>query len=245
MFTRLCTVARIIVVFLVVQTTVWAQNTSSFGSQSIGSGTTGTTQTTQGSSDFGQSVNTNSGTGTNNPNSSTAGADFSSSSLGAQMMSRMEGLGFVSGGNSNNANSVLGGIGSSDSGSSNQSTNTNSSLSNLNQNPNTFQKNSTIDTSATRYGGDSRPTKLDLPPLPSPDTVTRNLTNRINVALNRSGNQAITVIMDGQTATLKGTVSSAREKRSVEMLARMERGVGKVRNELEVVGSLETPSRSP
>jgi hypothetical protein len=247
MFTRYYRVALTVVILLAVQTAVWAQSTGSAGTRSVGSGSTGTTQTAQGSTAFGQSTTSNSGAGgSNNSNSSAGGTDFSSNSAGTQMMSTMSSMGFVGASNNSNANSVLGGIGSSQNNTQNSAQTQNRS--NLNTNTNTTFQQNTTNTTSTRYTVRDVPTKLNLAfdhPTAAKSGTTivqmRSLDAYRGLPDPSKASSVKFVIEDG-TAILQGFVASSHDRAIAEQLVRLEPGVWKIKNELEVRPATDSPS---
>jgi osmotically-inducible protein OsmY len=249
MFTHFHRVALTIAVVFAVETAVWAQTTGSFGSRTTGSGSTGTTQTAQGSSAFGTSTNANSGNsgmGGNNSNNSAGGTDFTNSNAGTQMMSTMSSMGFVGANSSSNSNSVLGGVGSSQN--NNQNRNTTTQNQNLNLNTNTTFQQNTTNTTSNRYTVRDVPTKLNIA-FDHPATAKNSTTTVQMRSLDayrglpdQSQASSVKIVMENGTAILQGFVASKHDRAIAEQLARLEPGVWKIKNELEVRPAADSSS---
>jgi osmotically-inducible protein OsmY len=215
--------------------------------RTIGSGTTGTTQSAQGSSAFGTSTtlsNNNSGGTTTD----TSGTDFSSSSTADSVMQNMQSLGFVGANSSNNTNSILGGVGSSSSTGTTQTTGANNTANNLNLNTNTTTNQPTTNTNS-RLSNRELPAKLNISfshPKPTTNNVAYNVSQAIKsraLTSKQLPNSSVKVEVLNGTAILRGSVASTHDRALAETLVRMEPGVWKVQNELELVDTvMETAS---
>jgi len=79
-------------------------------------------------------------------------------------------------------------------------------------------------------------------PRPDPETMQVAITTRFGKLASKSQFQDIEVEADGNTVILRGEVDSVRSSKLATILARMEPGVKKVRNELTVA---ESPAPAP
>jgi hypothetical protein len=89
---------------------------------------------------------------------------------------------------------------------------------------------------------------LTPPPAPASQTVTvAPLATRVTESLRRLGAASVEVSMEGRTATLRGTVASARQRDLAEWMVRFEPGISQVSNLLavETAENLPGPSLSP
>jgi osmotically-inducible protein OsmY len=223
---------------LIIQGAAWGQ--TSFGSRTVGSGSTGTTQSAQGSSAFGTSTTqNNTGGGTGGTSTNTSGTDFSSSSLGTQYLQQAQQAGFVGASSNNNGNSILGGVSA---GTTTQNTGANNIANNANLN----------NTATNQLGNNTQQNnKISFRDLPAhlnisfdhPKATTQSAAGNVSLAIKRSltskqlPNSSITVDLFNGTATLHGSVASTHDRALAETLIHLEPGVWKVRNELEVTGA--------
>jgi len=70
---------------------------------------------------------------------------------------------------------------------------------------------------------------------PLPDTAVQRSANRVlRLAPQRSGVRGVNVAMQGRTAILTGTVSSEKDRRMSELMIRLEPGVSRIENRVEV-----------